>query len=336
VEKGSVSVYFVRSALEPVVRRGLDASALLREAGIQPAVLESEQGRVTAQNFSTLWLAVARTLDDELFGQDSRRMKVGSFAMLCQVLVHCDTLHTALQRMTRFFNLILDDFHCSIESGPRQARLVIREKPGPAAPRIFGYETLLMLQHGVACWLVGRRIPVLAAVFAYAEPPATAEYRLMYSSQLRFNEECTSLAFDRSYLALPVVQNEQTAREFIHAAPANIVLKYKNTTGLAAQIRRSLRAASRTEWPDFDALAARLHMTPSTLRRRLEEEGQSFQAIKDQLRRDMAIDYLSHTAKSVNDISTELGFAEASAFHRAFRKWTGYSPGEYRRQVHEG
>lgn len=335
MEKGSVSIYFVRSALEPVVRRGLDAGALLREAGIQPAVLESEQGRVTAQSFSILWLAVARTLDDELFGQDSRRMKVGSFAMLCQMLVHCDTLHTALVRMTRFFNLILDDFHCSIESGPRHARLVIRERPGPCAPRIFGYETLLMLQHGVACWLAGRRIPVLAAAFAYAEPPAAAEYRLMYSSQLRFNEESTSLSFDRSYLSLPVVQNEQTAREFIHAAPANIVLKYKNTTGLAAQIRRSLRAASRTEWPDFDALAARLHMTPSTLRRRLEEEGQSFQAIKDQLRRDMAVDYLSHTAKSVTDIAAELGFAEASAFHRAFKKWTGSSPGEYRQRMHE-
>lgn len=335
MEKGSVSVYFVRSALEPVYRRGLDAAELLREAGIQPALLESPQGRVSAQSFSTLWLAVARTLDDELFGQDARRMKVGSFAMLCQILVHCDTLHIALQRMTRFFNLLLDDFHCSLESGARQARLTIRETPGPRAPRVFGYETLLMLQHGVACWLVGRRIPVLLAGFAYREPSASAEYRQMYSAQLRFEEEATSLAFDRSYLSLPVVQNEQTAREFIRAAPANIVLKYKNTTGLAAQIRRSLRAASRTEWPDFDALAARLHMTPSTLRRRLEEEGQSFQAIKDQLRRDMAIDYLSHTAKSVTDISNELGFAEASAFHRAFRKWTGSSPGEYRQRMHE-
>jgi AraC-like DNA-binding protein len=156
----------------------------------------------------------------------------------------------------------------------------------------------------------------------------------MYSEQLRFNENATVLTFDRSYLDLPVIQTERSAREFIRVAPANIVLKYKNSTGLAAQIRRRLRTAARTRWPDFDAFAQTLHMTPSTLRRRLEDEGQSFQAIKDQLRRDMAIDYLCHTSKSVMEISTELGFAEASAFHRAFKKWTGASPGEYRQRMH--
>lgn len=334
MEKGSISIYFVQSALEPIVERGLDAAKLLRDAGISPALLESSQGRVTAQNFSALWLGVARALDDELFAQDARRMKVGSFAMLCHMLVHCDTLKSALLRMARFFNLILDDFHCSLETDARHASLTIRESAGPRAPRVFGHETLLMMQHGLACWLVGRRIPILAAAFAYPEPSRSAEYHLMYSEQLRFDENATVLTFDRSYLDLPVIQTERSAREFVRAAPANIVLKYKNSTGLAAQIRRRLRTAARTKWPDFDAFAQTLHMTPSTLRRRLEDEGQSFQAIKDQLRRDMAIDYLCHTSKSVMEISVELGFAEASAFHRAFKKWTGASPGEYRQRMH--
>lgn len=335
MEKGSISIYFVQSALEPIIERGLDTAELLDHAGISPALLQSPQGRVTAQNFSTLWLEVARTLDDELFGQDSRRMKVGSFAMLCQILIHCGSLNSALLRMTRFFNLILDDFHCSLECDARHAHLTIRETPGSRAPRVFGYETLLMLQHGVACWLVGRRIPIRAAAFAYPEPSRSAEYHLMYSEQLRFNANATSLTFDRSYLDLPVIQNERTVKEFVRLAPANIVLKYKNSTGLAAQIRRRLRTAARTEWPDFDAFAKSLHMTSSTLRRRLEDEGQSFQTIKDQLRRDMAIDYLCHTSKSMTDIATELGFAEASAFHRAFKKWSGASPGEYRQRMHK-
>lgn len=333
--KGSISIYFVQSALEPVIERGLDAEALLREAGISSALLQSPQGRVTPQNFSTLWLAVARTLDDELFGQDSHRMKVGSFAMLCQMLVHSDTLHSALLRMARFFNLILDDFHCSLENDGRLARLVIRENPRAQGPRVMGHETLLMLQHGLACWLVGRRIPILAAAFAYAEPSRSAEYHLMYCEQLSFNQETTTLSFNSSYLALPVIQNDRTAKDFIRAAPANILLKYKNTSGLAAQIRRRLRTAARTEWPDFEALASRLNMAPATLRRRLEDEGQSYQEIKDQLRRDLAIDYLSHTEKSVADIAEELGFAEASAFHRAFRKWVGCRPGEYRKKMHQ-
>lgn len=317
-----------------MLARGIDIEPLLRETGISAAVLQAPQGRVTAQNFSALWLAVARVLDDELFGQDSRRMKVGSFAMLSHILVSCDTLSAALSRMTKFFNLILDDFHCAIETEGRHALLTIRETPGAAAPRVFGYETLLMLQHGLACWLIGRRIPLLAAAFAYPEPSRSAEYAFMYCEQLSFNESRTAIRFDRSYLALPVIQNERTAKEFVRNAPANIVLKYKNTNSLTAQIRRRLRAAGSDEWPEFEFIAKTLNMAPSTLRRRLEDEGQSFQAIKDQLRRDMAIDYLCHTTKSVAEIAVELGFAEASAFHRAFKKWAGASPGEYRLLAH--
>ena len=85
--------------------------------------------------------------------------------------------------------------------------------------------------------------------------------------------------------------------------------------------------------PSLDEAADRLHMSPRTLHRRLEEEGTSFRAIKDGLRRDLAISQLSHSDKSVLDIALDLGFAEASAFHRAFKKWTGARPGEYRRAL---
>jgi AraC-like DNA-binding protein len=332
MEKGSISVYFVHSALEPVIARGLDAAPLLQEAGIAPSLLLSPHGRVSAQNFSALWLGVVRLLDDELFGQDTRRMKSGSFAMLTHALIACTTLEQALRRMARFFNLILDDFHCALECDADQARLTI----GPAGartPGAFGYETLLMMQHGLACWLIGRRIPIVAAAFCYPEPSRSAEYGRMYSEQLQFDAPRTALSFARSYLALPVIQNAATARDFLRGAPANIVLKYKNSSSLAAQIRRRLRTAARTEWPDFDTFARSLNMTASTLRRRLEDEGQSFQVIKDELRRDMAIDALSHSARSLAEIAGDLGFSEPSAFHRAFKKWTGAGPGAYRERI---
>lgn len=331
MEKDSISNYFVCSALAPIVGRGMNVQALLRDAGIPLSVLEIEEGRVHAQNFAALWLGVARQLDDELFGQDSQRMKVGSFAFLCQTMVHCKTLNAALLRMQRFFNLILDDFHCSLEVKGENACMSISERPCDASPRVFGHETLLIMQHGLACWLTGRRIPLVTAEFAYREPVYSEEYRVMYSENLRFDAPRTMLVFNKSFLELAVIQSERHARDFIRGAPANIVLKYKNTTGLAARIRRHLRAAARSRWLDFESLSALLQMSPSTLRRRLEEEGQSFQVIKDDLRRDMALNSLCHTDKSMTEISVELGFAEVSAFHRAFRKWTGQKPGDYRR-----
>jgi AraC-like DNA-binding protein len=332
MEKGSVSVYFVQSALERLSALGVDTTPLLLQAGISPLVLDAPHARVTPQGFSALWLGVAAALDDELFGQDSRRMKVGSFAMLTYTVIGCDSLHSALTRMVRFFNLLLDDFKCGLEVDADTARLTISQNTHGHPPAIFGFETLLMMQHGLACWLVGRRIPVLQASFSYPEPSRSAEYHRMYSNNLLFNQEVTSLTFDRQYLNLPVVQNRDHAKAFLRGAPGNIVLKYKNSSGIAAQIRRRLRTAARTEWPDFDTLAHSMHMAPSTLRRRLEDEGQTFQLIKDQLRRDIAINLLSHSSKSVADIASELGFAESSAFHRAFKKWTGVNPGEYRQR----
>lgn len=102
---------------------------------------------------------------------------------------------------------------------------------------------------------------------------------------------------------------------------------------MAAKIRKRLRALPLQSWPDFDTLAEELHLSISTLHRRLDEEGQSYQSIKDELRRDFAIDYLCHSSKSVAEIAEILGFAEPSSFHRAFKKWTGARPAEYRRFV---
>jgi AraC-like DNA-binding protein len=128
-----------------------------------------------------------------------------------------------------------------------------------------------------------------------------------------------------------VVQDERSIKEFLRTAPENIVTKYKNGSSVSARIRRRLRQRLPGEVPDFDTLAAELNMTAATLRRRLHEEGATYQGIKDQLRRDLAISYLSDSDRSVVDIALELGFSERSAFHRAFQKWTGASPGEFRR-----
>jgi AraC-like DNA-binding protein len=148
---------------------------------------------------------------------------------------------------------------------------------------------------------------------------------------LAFDQPFTAVIFDAHYLTLPVVQNEHTLKEFLRTAPENILVKYKNGSSLSARIRRRLRQTLPGDVPDFDTLAAELNLTAATLRRRLREEGASYQEIKDQLRRDLAISYLSHSRRSVVDIALELGFSERSAFHRAFRKWTGASPGEFRR-----
>ena len=330
-EPGTVAISFVAAALASVRARRLDAEALLAKVGLSPHLLDVPQARVSVKQYGELWRLVAITLDDEFFGQDSRRMKSGSFAMLCHMLIHCRTLGQALERSLRFYRLILDDIHGVLVRTAREARIEVHTTAGDASSRVFAHETFLMLVYGVACWLIGRRIPIERAQFRYAEPPHGAEYRLMYCTSLHFDQPCTSITFDAATLDLPVVQNERTVKDFLRAAPENIIVKYKNGSSVGARIRRRLRQMPPGEMLEFEALAHELHMTPATLRRRLHEEGASFQSIKDQLRRDLAVRYLTHSDRSVMDIALELGFSERSSFHRAFRKWTGASPGEFRR-----
>ncbi len=330
-EPGTVAICFVAAALESLRAHGMDAEALLAKVGLSPGLLQVPQARVSAKHYGELWRLVALTLDDEFFGQDSRRMKAGSFAMLVHSVLGCKNLGQALDRSLRFYGLILDDIRGSLARDGREATIILRERTAAMEPKIFGHEVLLMLVHGVACWLVGRRIPILRAQFRYAEPPHSAEYRLMYTTDLRFGAPYTAIAFAAEYLDLPIVQDEHSVKDFLRTAPESILVKYKNNSSLSARIRRRLRQMLPGDVPDFDALADELHMTSATMRRRLHEEGASYQEIKDQLRRDLAIGYLSHSDRSVMDIALTLGFSERSAFHRAFRKWTGASPGEFRR-----
>ncbi|MDD5297727.1 MAG: AraC family transcriptional regulator [Rhodocyclaceae bacterium] len=327
-EKGTIAISFVQEALAGVRARGLDAGAMLAAAGISPELLTTPLARVSSDHYGALWHLIAQALDDEFFGMDSRPMKVGSFTLLCHAVIHGDTLERALRRALRFLRLVLDDLEGELVREGDTARVVLRERGEPR--RAFAYGTFLIILHGLACWLAGRRIPLLRADFRCAEPAFSPEWRVLFSPELHFSQGRTGISFAAEYLDMPNIQNERTMKEFLRSAPANFLVKYKNSAGLTARIRRRLREMPPDAWPDFDTLARQLHASPATLRRHLDREGQSYRTLKDDLRRDLAIGFLSHTETSVTDIGAKLGFAESSAFHRAFKKWTGASPGEYR------
>ena len=335
--KDSVSIHFVRAALAGLDARGIERAPLLREAGIPDSLLGHEQSRVAAERFGALWLGIAAALDDELFGLDRRRMKVGSFAMLARACARSEDLRAALRLAVQFFNITMDDARVGLVEEGNDAALEIEElAPGarPAPFMMFAHETLLIMLHGLMCWLVGRRITLDRASFAYPRPAWWIEYRSMYANDLRFDAERSAIAFDVRVLAANVViPDENAVREFLREAPHNFVVKFKDRNSWSAHVRRRLRACAPADWPDLGQIAEELGVGLSTLHRKLDQEGVIFRDIKDSLRRDLAIDRLTHSSVSVAQIAVELGFAEPSAFHRAFKQWTGVRPGDYRQRA---
>lgn len=331
MERDSVDIAFVREALAGIPARGGDPGALLRAADIDPGLLDIPGGRVSAAAFGRLWLAVAAATDDEFFGQDRRPMKVGSFATLCHLCIHTRTLRQALQRGIRLLNLLLDDLRIELREAGETAEVVIHDRRPNAA--VFAHETLLILLQGLICWLVDRRVQMLAACFAYPAPAWAVEYPRIYARDIRFNDGPTRFHFAAGDLQAPVVQTERTVREFLRGAPANFIVKYRNPRSLSSHLRRRLRHGPAGFSLGLATAAAELGISPATLRRHLEAEGTSFRLLKDGLRRDLAIRLLQQTPeRSVPDIAMAAGFAEPSAFHRAFQKWTGTTPGDFRQR----
>jgi AraC-like DNA-binding protein len=330
-EKGTIAISLVGEALHSMRQRGMDTDALLLQAGISPRLLSAPHARVAAARYGHLWYLISHAIDDEFFGMDSHPMRVGSFNLLCRSALHSATLGKALSRILDFLRLVLDDMSATLTEQDGLACIVLHETGSPR--RMFTYATFLMFVHGVGSWLTGRRIQLLSADFRCDEPLSSIDYKIRFCDQARFSQPRTSITFDIAYLALPIVQNQRTLQSFLREAPGNLLVKYSNHDSLAAIIRRHLRQLPVNEWSDFDSLSRQLQMPASTLRRKLSQEGQSYQAIKDNLRRDLAINTLSGSSRSIEEIAIGLGFADPSAFHRAFKKWTGSSPGEHRRTL---
>lgn len=329
-EKDTVAIHFAAAAVA-----GLAADArerVLHTAGIAAELLRQPQARVTAERFGALWLAVARERDDEFFGLDRRRMKLGSFGLLVRAALPAADLGRALQRLLHGYRTIFDDVAPGLQLDGRCAVVTIDNRIADPTARRFADETLLVLLLGTLNWLAGRRIALQWVAFAHDQPAHAAEYRLMFAQRLRFGAPRTAFAFDARLLKAAVVQDAQSMKAFLRSAPQSVFLKYKDAHSWSHRVRQRLRAAleGQAPAPTFESVAREFALTPTTLRRRLEAEGTGFQTLKDELRRDAAIHRLSHGAAAVGAIADELGFQDASAFRRAFKKWTGVQPIHYR------
>lgn len=332
MDKDTVSIYFVRAA---VARLGAaERERVLQRAGVPAALLATASARVPAPSFAALWMAVTAELDDEFFGLDARRMKAGSFAMLCHAVLHAGDLEAALRRLLRGFALLLDDVQARLVHEGGEAAIVLTNRIAEPAARRFADETLLVMLHGVLCWLAGRRLALARVDFAHPSAPQAAEYPRMFTQHIRFDAAHTALRLDAATLKAKVTADEASLKRFLRDAPQSVFLRYRNPHSWSARVRRHLRPhlaqAPWQPWPHIDAVAAELRVASATLRRRLADEGTSWQALLDQLRCDAAIHHLCGSTLPLAEVAARLGYREPSAFHRAFKRWSGLQPGEYR------
>ncbi|MDK9499377.1 AraC family transcriptional regulator [Streptomyces katrae] len=327
----TVTVHHVRAVLAGARRAGFDLVPLLQEAQIPPLLLGDDRARVTPAQFARLFRALYRTTQDEFLGLSAVPSRPGTFAMMCHACLGCRDLGAAVERAAAFYGLFPGGPELALESGGGQARFTVRNDFDGDEER-FLTECVLAIWHRLCSWLVGRRIPLVQAAFAYPPPPHRDEYDALFDCPVRFAAGRTEAVFDARWLTAPLVRDEAALDAMLRRAPFDLLSRPEYGTTVAEQVRRTLtrRLCGSPRLPELGEVAARLAVSPATLRRRLRQEGTSFQQLKDDVRRDAAIAGLAEGGEPIAELAARLGFSEDTAFHRAFRRWTGTTPGAYR------
>jgi AraC-like DNA-binding protein len=330
VTHNTIAIIQVHQILQGAREQGKDIDAILRRCGISPALLESPLSRVSQTQYTALVRALTRATRDEFWGLCSHPVPIGTFAPNCRSLVHCRTLREALIQGFRYYHLALKDVVPRLRIEGDVAHVVLQARAGRDAKLRYVERTFMFFTFGLACWLVARRIPLLGVDYCSLDRELSSDAYRVFQAPVRYQDAQVGFRFEKRWLDLPVVQTVQSVEEFLRQVPASLLVKYRDHANVTERIRRMLRAHLRDEMPSLEDVGKALGITPQTLRRRLQDEGQGYQAIKDDLRRDIAIEYLARPDLTLIDIANLLGFSEPSTFHRAFKKWTGVAPGEYR------
>ena len=331
IQRRTINVRRVVKVLQGAARGGVSIPDLLDQCGIERQLLEDPEARIERDTFIRLMLRVMEQTQDEFlgFGQ-GRKSKPGTFSMMAHAVINCPNLEAAVARGIDFYALFDLSMNSALVRDGDQARLITRVDPRLDFRDVI-IEAMLFLSLRFMSWLVGKPVEPDAVYLDYEPVREDDEYRFMFDCPTYHDSEMNQVVFPAHYLDLPLVQNELSLSKFLRDSLARLFDGKVHNVGLPARIRAIISDEYGNHFPDFGEICEKLDMTPQTLRRRLKEGNTSYQEIKDSIRKDASVYYLSKPELSIDEIALLMGFSEASSFHRAFKKWTHQTPSAYRR-----
>ncbi|WP_236748735.1 AraC family transcriptional regulator [Acidovorax carolinensis] len=233
-------IAFVRAIALAYTSRGLSPDRALAQAQIAPQLLQDDQARITAWQMEQVSGAAMQELDDEALGWFSRRLPWGSYGMLARASISAPHLGVALSRWCRHHGLIADDITLTLSVQGDLAEVGIAEQRDLASLREFCLVSVLRNIHGLACWYIDSRIPLLSARFGFAAPAHADAYGVLFRAPVTFNAAQTAIAFDARYLALPLRRDEAALRQMLQHALPLTVLQYRRDRLLVQRVRQLL------------------------------------------------------------------------------------------------
>lgn len=324
----TIPMQFFRATVEALSRRDIDSVHAVRESGLDWQKFDAERSRMTPEQATAVVRKLWEQTDDELLGIGPRHLPRGSMRLAGLTVIHSRDLRSALTRIAEFASVttnIRPDFTIDDEV----AILAVRTSSGTPLDPIVAFSAAAVV-HRFAAWLIDTPITIDALHFPFDASHLAADYEIIFGTPATFAADELSMSFSARLLDRPIVKNESDLKSLLRDAPGSLFYSQGSSTSLESRVRRILERAADSPWMDSTELAGLVFMSASHMRRRLREEGASVRAIQDDILRDRAIDALVNGDESIADIAARLGYSEPSSFRRAFHRWTGCAPIDYR------
>jgi AraC-like DNA-binding protein len=284
--------------------------------------------RVPAHLDDAIWQAADDALGDDDLGIHLAESGVSaaSFGVVGYLVRASTTVGEALVRSQQFHRLVKDRGRLEVVAAPAGAGATVIDAPEVDRaqwPRAIAELSIANYVHLARAW-TGARIVPREVRFQHARPRDTRELERFFGCKLTFDQRDNALVLTREVLALPFTTSEPALGSYLEAA-ATARLDRLPAPSLVDEVRGAIDDELRNGDVDIERVARRVGATPRSLQRRLRDEGTSYRELIDTIRHNRAVDLLQRGVP-FGDIAERLGFSEARAFRRAFRRWTGLVP----------
>ena len=308
----------------------VDIDRLFLSVGVDPVILKSPDSRIALEKYIAIEDEAALITDDPCFGLHMGEFaEVGSWSILGFMMMNCRTLGEAFEKSGRYSNIIGNLIQGTVHI--RYKKIIVVLSTPKYAPLISRhcFESTFSSIIRISRNLTGCQIDPLEVGFTSPEPKSATEYRRVFCSPVLFNQKRNYIILNSNITSIPVLAPNASLLEHFENYAMDFLSEIEDADDISSAVTKQILLRLDSKTLTISNIAKEMSISVRTLQNRLKSEGKVFSELLKETREQLAEKYLRENY-TVEDITYLLGFAEPSVFRKAFKKWTGYTPKEYR------